>query len=245
MSKIFFYGLFMDRSLLTGKGLHPEMIGPAVLPGYRIHIGERATLLPSASSRAYGNVMKLEEQEAQTLYSEPSVREYVKENVQVELLDSGEALEAHCYNLPRELGLAGANPKYAIELSKLVDALQFDAEYVEDIAKFADEGPMTYFEVTSPPIEPKAIVAALIEKGAPAVLLSQAAMTDDFFHLQTGVAGELLHELAKYRLRLAGVVPDPSALPKPFQEFLEEANRGTQARFFTERDEAITWLDST
>ncbi len=51
MTKIFFYGLFMDRSLLTEKGLHPEIIGPAVLPDYRIHIGERATLLRSASSR--------------------------------------------------------------------------------------------------------------------------------------------------------------------------------------------------
>ena len=75
MSKIFFYGLFMDRSLLTEKGLHPEIIGPAVLSDYRIHIGERATLLRSASSRAYGIVMELADQEARALYSEPSVRE--------------------------------------------------------------------------------------------------------------------------------------------------------------------------
>lgn len=37
MIKIFFYGLFMDRFLLTEKGLRPEIIGPAVLPDYRIH----------------------------------------------------------------------------------------------------------------------------------------------------------------------------------------------------------------
>jgi hypothetical protein len=53
VSKIFFYGLFMDRTLLVEKGFHPETIGLAVLSDYRIHIGERATLLPSASSRAY------------------------------------------------------------------------------------------------------------------------------------------------------------------------------------------------
>ena len=47
MSTIFFYGLFMEQRLLTEKGLHPEVIGPAVLQGYRIHIGERATLLRS------------------------------------------------------------------------------------------------------------------------------------------------------------------------------------------------------
>ncbi len=84
MSKIFFYGLFMDRSLLTEKGLRPKIIGPAVLPGYRIHIGERATLLRSASSRVYGIVMELADHEARALYSEPSVREYMLDSTYVE-----------------------------------------------------------------------------------------------------------------------------------------------------------------
>jgi hypothetical protein len=138
MSKIFFYGLFMDRSLLTEKGLQPEIIGPAVLPDYRIHIGERATLLPSASNRAYGIVMELTDQEAGVLYSEPSVREYIRDRVQVELLDTGEAIEAYCYNLPPEFGLAGANPTYATRLSQLVKTLQFDPAYVEEIAAFGE-----------------------------------------------------------------------------------------------------------
>jgi len=136
MHKIFFYGLFMDVSLLTEKGLHPEMIGPAVLPDYRIHIGERATLVPSAPGRAYGIVMALSDDEARELYSEPSVREYTPERVRVELLDTGETVETDCYNLPRELGLVGTNPTYAIELSKLVEALGFDSAYVEEVAAF-------------------------------------------------------------------------------------------------------------
>jgi hypothetical protein len=138
VSKIFFYGLFMDRSLLTEKGLHPEIVGPAVLPDYRIHIGERATLLRSVSSRAYGIVMELANREARLLYSEPSVRGYIRERVHVELLGTGEAVEADCYNLPRELGLAGANPAYATELSQLVEALQFDSAYIEEIAAFGE-----------------------------------------------------------------------------------------------------------
>ncbi len=137
MSKIFFYGLFMNRSLLTEKGLHPEMIGRAVLRDYRIHIGERATLLRSPSSRAYGIVMELADEEARALYSEPSVREYEPELVQVELLDTGSAVEAYCYNLPPELGLAGANPAYAIELARLAEALHFDSAYVSEISAFA------------------------------------------------------------------------------------------------------------
>jgi len=48
------------------------------------------------------------------------------------------SVEAYCYNLPRELGLAGANPAYATELSQLVEALQFDSAYVEEIAAFGE-----------------------------------------------------------------------------------------------------------
>jgi hypothetical protein len=138
VSKIFFYGLFMDRSLLTGKGLHPEPVGPAVLSGYRIHIGERATLLPSRSSRAFGIVMELSDEEVHALYSEPSVRDYKRERVQVTLLTSNAVVEAWCYNLPRDLGQAGANPAYANELARLVATLGFDPAYAREIAAFGE-----------------------------------------------------------------------------------------------------------
>mgnify|MGYP001825004870 FL=1 len=139
MSKIFFYGLFMDRSLLTEKGLHPEIIGSAMLPDYRIHIGERATLLRSASSRAFGIVMELADPEARALYSDPSVREYMREPVRVELVNTNEVVEAYCYNLPSELGLTGANPAYATELAQLAEALRFDSAYVDEIASFGED----------------------------------------------------------------------------------------------------------
>jgi len=137
MSKMFFYGLFMDRTLLVDKGLHPETVGPAVLSDYRIHIGERATLVPSPSSRAYGIVMELSDQEAHALYSEPSVRAYERETVLVTLLDSDQVVEAYCYNLPLEMALTGTNPGYASRLSRLVEALELDSEYAREIAAFA------------------------------------------------------------------------------------------------------------
>ena len=43
MSRIFFYGLFMDPGLLREKGLPPTLVGPAELPGYQIHTGNRAS----------------------------------------------------------------------------------------------------------------------------------------------------------------------------------------------------------
>ena len=136
MSRIFFYGLFMDRALLVAKGLHPEVIGPAELPGYRIHIGDRATLVPAPSRRALGVVMELTEEEARALYAEPSVRAYRPERLPVTLLDTGQAIEAACWLLPPDTSLAGANPAYAADLARLAESLGFDPAYVAEIAVF-------------------------------------------------------------------------------------------------------------
>lgn len=138
MNPIFFYGLFMDHALLTEQGLRPEVLGPARLPDYRIHIGQRATLIQCPGSRAFGVVMELTEEEARVLYSAPSVREYIPESVQAELLESGEWIEADCYNLPPELAMAGTNPTYASQLARLARSLDLDPAYVEEIAAFSD-----------------------------------------------------------------------------------------------------------
>ncbi len=105
MRTIFFYGLFMDRSLLTAKGLQPEDRRAAELRNYRFHIGERATLVPAPGRRVFGVVMGLQPQEVDALYADPSVREYRRERVQVELLASHELLKADCYVLPRDQSL--------------------------------------------------------------------------------------------------------------------------------------------
>ncbi|MDX1479002.1 MAG: gamma-glutamylcyclotransferase family protein [Saprospiraceae bacterium] len=138
MRNIFFYGLFMDQALLTAQGLHPTVIGKAVLPDYRIHIGARATLLRSAGRHACGIVMALTDQDARTLYSETSVRAYVPERVAVELMDTGEVIGADCYNLPDDADLTGTNPAYALQLLELAETLQFDTAYVQEIATYAN-----------------------------------------------------------------------------------------------------------
>jgi hypothetical protein len=137
MRTIFFYGLFMDEALLAQKGLHPTTLGRAVLPEFRIHIGDRATLVPSAGSRAYGVVMQLAADEVRSLYSEPSVSEYEPVAVRVRFLDSAGTVDADCYNVPPPSGHAGANPAYVVQLSELVRELGFDSGYADEIAEFA------------------------------------------------------------------------------------------------------------
>jgi len=88
------------------------------------------------------------------------------------------------------------------------------------------------------------LVAACIESGADSVLLDQSALSPSFFDLSTGVAGELLHRLSVYRIRMAAVVADLSVYSEPFQDFVRETNRGNQFRFFGNREAAVQWLES-
>lgn len=132
---VFFYGLFMDESLLEGKGVHVSESKVAVLEGYKLQIGRRATLVRDPTARSFGVVGRLTRQDAKLLYSEESVADYVAEPVSVTLPD-GTNEAAVCYNLPAEK-LEGTNPDYADALLQLAGALGFPDEYQEEIKRFA------------------------------------------------------------------------------------------------------------
>ena len=83
---------------------------------------------------------------------------------------------------------------------------------------------------------------ACIESGSGGLLLDEDALPPEFFDLSTRAAGTLLHELGKYRIPLAAVVPDTEAYSPAFQDFVRESNRGHRVRFFTDRAQAEAWL---
>jgi hypothetical protein len=91
---------------------------------------------------------------------------------------------------------------------------------------------------------PDSLVAACIERGAPALLLDRPAIPDEFFDLSSRLAGELLHALSKYGLRLAAVIDDPANHSPAFRDFVRESNSGHQFRFFLTRSDAMIWLES-
>ena len=135
---IFFYGLFMDKSLLTSKGVHPTETAIAYVDGYRLHIGQRATLLSEANSRAYGVLMRIDSEDAAALYSEQSVADYVAEPVVVKL-PGGTQVSAVCYNLPAAK-LTGSNPEYATALLALATKLKLPDSYLDHIKAAAYKG---------------------------------------------------------------------------------------------------------
>ena len=68
--RIFFYGLFMDESLLASKNVRPAESCIGYVDGFSLHIGRRATLLPEAGGRAYGVLMKITQEEAVKILEE-------------------------------------------------------------------------------------------------------------------------------------------------------------------------------
>jgi hypothetical protein len=132
-SMIFFYGLFMDESLLASKGVHVSQAAIGHVDGYSLRLGDRATLVPASNSRAYGVLMKIGSGDAAALYAEPSVADYVAETVVVTLPGNNQ-VSAVCYNLPAEK-LTGTNPQYAMHLLALAKRLGLPEPYVRHIEK--------------------------------------------------------------------------------------------------------------
>ena len=130
---IFFYGLFMDTSLLTSKGVRPTEATFGFVDGFRLHIGQRATLLPETNYRAYGVLMRIDSEDATALYSEQSVADYVEEAVVVNL-SGGTQVSAVCYNLPAAR-LTGRNPEYAVALLALATKLGLPDSYLGHIKR--------------------------------------------------------------------------------------------------------------
>ena len=129
---VFFYGLFMDKELLRGKGFAPTNERVALVQGFALRIGQRATLVPSANRVTYGVVMALSHDDIEALYSETSVRVYRPEAVLAQCSD-GTLAPALCFNLPLPPGPNEHDTEYAARLRALANRLGFPADYVASI----------------------------------------------------------------------------------------------------------------
>lgn len=133
MSRVFFYGLFMDTAFLSEMGLTPVVLGQAMLREYQLSIGDRATLTPKLGATSYGMLIELSDDELSALYSTPSVSDYQPETVDTTRLDDGTTQTALCYNLPADKLGAEFNSEYAKNLSSLLLRLGFPPSYASKI----------------------------------------------------------------------------------------------------------------
>lgn len=138
MVTVFFYGLFMDAQLLRGRGVevcHPTR---AHAEGYRLVLGDRATLVRADGFTAHGMLMYLKREDVERLYADPSVSAYRPETVRVMLVD-GTMVDAQCYNLPPPVSTGAPNRDYARKLHELGTRLGLPAQYLATIKEVADD----------------------------------------------------------------------------------------------------------
>ncbi len=132
-TRVFFYGLYMDATLLESMGFQPRHVGAARIDNYQIKIGERATLIPAAGRSSYGFLLDMPDEEVSALYSRPEVRGYVPVQVEAILLADSSVHRASCYVLESEETCSNTNVEYAAKLAALVSHLGLPSDYAEEI----------------------------------------------------------------------------------------------------------------
>jgi hypothetical protein len=130
---VFFYGLFMDLDTLGEAGVAPVNPRKAYVEGFALRIGQRATLLPLAGSRAYGMLVALTHAELDRLYSAPGLERYRPEAVLAQPLE-GPPTPTLCYNLWEPPPPGERNPEYALRLQRVLRKLEVPDEYVASVS---------------------------------------------------------------------------------------------------------------
>lgn len=127
MKDIFFYGLFMDESLLRAKGVEPRLPRKAVVPNYQLRIGQRAMLCEQPSAKAFGVVYALTDVEIDLLYDAPGLEMYRPEAV-VATFEDGSSNTVTTYNLQDTTGTDEPNLEYAEKLRVVFERLGFPTD---------------------------------------------------------------------------------------------------------------------
>ena len=128
----FFYGLYMDETVLAKVGVKPRAARKARADGYALKIGNRATLVKTPGNVAWGMVYALTPDELAKLYGAPGLEVYRPEEIDV-ALENRAIITARVYNLPHQPAPDERNPDYVEKLKAAMTRLGFPAEYIARI----------------------------------------------------------------------------------------------------------------
>lgn len=76
------------------------------------------------------------------------------------------------------------------------------------------------------------------------IVIRQSNMTDEFFELKTGLAGDILQKYANYQMKLAVVGNFEPYNSKSLKDFIYECNKGKQVFFLDDEQAAVEALHS-
>ncbi len=86
------------------------------------------------------------------------------------------------------------------------------------------------------------IATARYETGCEALILPKEIVSEDFFILSSGLAGEVLQKFVNYSMKVAIVGDFSRYTSKPLQDFIRESNRGKTVFFASSESEALEKL---
>lgn len=80
------------------------------------------------------------------------------------------------------------------------------------------------------------------ETGCHKIALNKSAITEDFFILSRGLAGEILQKFVNYQIKFAICGDYSEYTSKPLRDFIYESNKGKDVFFVRDEDEAVKML---
>ena len=86
------------------------------------------------------------------------------------------------------------------------------------------------------------LMSAKYDVGTKNIVISKKLISEDFFILSTGLAGEILQKFINYGGRIAIYGDYSHYTSKPLKEFIYESNKGKDIFFVSTKDEAIDIL---
>jgi hypothetical protein len=128
----FFYGLFMDSSILLDNGISASNPRLAFVENFELRIGQRATLVPAKGGKSYGMLYTMAHDDIERLYSGPGLDRYYVETILAQVVD-GDQVNALCYNLKQAPAVDQANENYTLQLTAVMRKLGFPDEYVASL----------------------------------------------------------------------------------------------------------------
>ena len=86
------------------------------------------------------------------------------------------------------------------------------------------------------------IITARYETGTNLIAVDKEAITEDFFVLSRGLAGEVLQKFINYQAKIAIFGDFSQYTSKPLKDFIYESNKGQDIFFVSTKTEAVERL---
>lgn len=109
---------------------------------------------------------------------------------------------------------------------------------IDDIAVINNETPL----ITDAQSALDLISSVGYEHNVTKIAINKAAISEDFFRLSTGLAGEVAQKFVNYGYRLAIIGDFSRYTSKPLRDYIYECNNGKHLNFVADENEAVRKL---